>query len=616
MKNLEQLFISVLNMSITASYVAIGVILVRMLLRRAPKIFSYALWAVVLFRLTCPLSFAGIVSEYAPGGDTGLVRLVQTPAVQSGIDSIIGALNSSLPHVVQTASAVSADADPSQIWMAVLSLVWLAGIIVLLAYSVLSYVRLKIRLKTATITEDGIFNSDRIDTPFVFGFIKPKIYVPISVGGAELSYILEHERTHIRRRDYLIKPLAFLALIIHWFNPLMWLSFRLMSRDLEMSCDESVLRNAGKDSKYGYSGSMLSLSVKRAHLLTANPLAFGENHIKARIKNVLNYKKPAFWVIVIAIVAVFATGVFAAFSGPQKLAREHSDSAADTGSYTGSDTSSDTGSNTGSNTGADTDKVSKLVEENLDIIMSSPLQSSNPYDYINAHKNEYENIIKYGGEDALQYMLAQFETGNAEGLRGALMMRLCKELLGARNNVTGEQLTPQEWYDALDIRVEIDLPDYTYDGDDLIEKLVYATETEKYSDPGRGFTVVAPKIFAYYEEEGLLKVFVTTYSATYRLYGNVVDMVSGGVVPSAITYKKDDSGKYTLTGYQHAQDGSHFAPSIRKFCTMPSSGKQIPGLADKILKHYSDYGDIRALQRDNLNKHLKANGITAIVDKQ
>lgn len=256
------------------------------------------------------------------------------------------------------------------------------------------------------------------------------------------------------------------------------------------------------------------------------------------------------------------------------------------------------------------DQSSFDVERNLEIIMSSPKTSSNPQDYINAHQNEYESFFKYGGEDALQYMLTQFEAGNAKGLRGQIMMQLCKELLGKRNNVTDESLSPQEWYNALSIREEISLPHFEYDGQDPIEKLVYDTEVEKNSDPKRGgFTVVAPKIFGSYEEENLLKVFVTTYSARYKLFGNVLSLEGGSIIPTAITYRKDDNGRYVLERYEQARDGSEFGPSVREYCTMPVSGKEIKGLADEIFKHYADYEDIHILLYNNLFNHLKNNGI-------
>jgi hypothetical protein len=252
------------------------------------------------------------------------------------------------------------------------------------------------------------------------------------------------------------------------------------------------------------------------------------------------------------------------------------------------------------------------IEKSLENIMSSPKESSNPQEYINAHKDEYENIFKYDGEGALQYMLDQFEKGNAEDLRGQIMMILCKELLGAKNNVTDESLSPQEWYEALDIHQEITLPDYEYDGEDKIEKLVYDAEIGMVSSSNKsgGFIIVAPKIFGSYEEENMLKIFVTTYSARYKLYGNTLSEEGGSIVPAAITYRKDDNDSYILDTYEQARDGSEFGPSIKKYCRMPRSNKEIKGLVDKILNHYGDYEDILVLMNDNLFKHLKKNGIT------
>lgn len=313
MNALQDIFIAILNMSITASYVAIAVILVRLILKKAPKVFSYVLWGVVLFRVICPLSFTSDVSflrllHIDQQNSTGLLKyvpsdigLMQQPAIQSGMDSINSVVNATLPQATPMASV-----NPMQIWIGVLSLIWLVGILVLLSYSVVSYLRIKRQLQTATRIKDNIYESDQIGTAFVCGFVHPRIYVPVGVTGADFAYILEHEQTHIRRRDYLLKPLAFLALALHWFNPLMWLSFSLMSRDMEMSCDENVLRRMGGAVKGDYSSSLLALSMRRKGLFTANPLAFGESDVKARIKNALNYKKPAFWVVVVAIVATIS----------------------------------------------------------------------------------------------------------------------------------------------------------------------------------------------------------------------------------------------------------------------------------------------------------------------
>lgn len=240
------------------------------------------------------------VLNYVPNN----IGIMQTPTVQTGLGSIDGAVNLSLPHAVPIASV-----NPMQIWMTVLSLIWIIGIVMLLSYSVISYAKVKRRLLTATLVKDNVYESDQIGTAFVCGFFTPKIYLPIGVENDNLSYILEHERTHIRRKDHIIKLFAFMVLLVHWFNPLMWLSFALMSKDMEMSCDETVLKKMSHEVKSSYSRSLLELSVKKNGVLAVNPLAFGESHVKARIKNILNYKKPKFYIVITAILIIIIAGL-------------------------------------------------------------------------------------------------------------------------------------------------------------------------------------------------------------------------------------------------------------------------------------------------------------------
>jgi len=598
MNTLQSFFTTILNMSITATYVMTGVVFIRLLLRKAPKIFSYILWTMVLIRLLCPISFSSFLSIFGLlninyQNNTGMVEYVpkdigsmQTPAIQSGIGSLDHVVNTYLSQVEPIANR-----SPMQIWLNILSLVWLVGMLILLSYCIVSYGKMKNKLKTATFVKDNIYESDRISTAFVCGFIHPKIYLPLNTSAADISCMLEHERTHIRRKDNLIKPLAFLALILHWFNPLMWLAFILMSKDMEMSCDESVLRKLGECAKNDYSCSLLSLSLKRNNLLSTNPLGFGENHIKARIKNVLNYKKPVFWVIIASFVLVSCVGIVL-MANPNNREWDSSLIPSDS-QYV---------------------QCRLNVEDNLAIIISSPKNPSNPQDCIFAHQDEYQNIIRIG-DDALQYLLSKFECGyDTEGLKGQIMMQLCKDLLGPANNVTDEFLSPDEWFATLAIRQEIKLSNFVYDGTNPIEKLVYNTEAEKNGQSEIGFTVIAAKIFNTYEEDDQLKVFLSIYSETYKLYENVLYKIGGYIGPAAITYKKDDYGNYILSKYESTKDGSLFSPSVHEFCTMPSSGNEIPGLANKMIGHYNDK-DISNLLQDNLYEHLKKIGITDAVYK-
>jgi len=248
--------------------------------------------------------------------------------------------------------------------------------------------------------------------------------------------------------------------------------------------------------------------------------------------------------------------------------------------------------------------IPSYVEENIELIMSSPMTSSNPMDYINEHRDEYEAIIKANQDDkVLYYLLSQFELNQSGGLRGHIMMALCKDMLGARDNVT-TTLTPNEWYEALELSQRINLPDFEYEGTDTIESLVYDIEMSELRKSGRGFTILASHVFGSYEEGNHLKIFATTYNSQYNLHGKVITQESGGIVPVAITLVKDNNGNYTLESYEQTKDGSYFPKSIEEFCVMPESKEEIKGLADEILNHYGNYEDLLLLERENLKKHL------------
>ena len=309
------IFITILNMSITASIVALAVMLMRIPLKKAPKIFSYALWGVVLFRLVFPFSIESAFSLMPTS--THIISQDIIPAQNLGIQLAGTPINTTIYNPMpiagqgnETNLVISA--------IEIASYVWLVGFIVLLVYAVMGYVSLKRRVRFATLVQDNIFESDRIKTPFVFGFIRPKIYFPTMIDPTNHDYILKHEQVHIKRCDYLIKPFAYVVFALHWFNPLMWTAYFLMSRDMEMSCDEAVLKKTDQDIRRNYSTSLLSLSTKRASLL--NPIAFsiGEGNVKDRIANVLKFKKTASWVTALSVIVV---GIFlVGFSSDRILA--------------------------------------------------------------------------------------------------------------------------------------------------------------------------------------------------------------------------------------------------------------------------------------------------------
>lgn len=306
---MTELFIKVLNMSITATYVAIVVIIARIFLSKAPKIYSYGLWSVVFFRFISPFSFSSpfsLLTRIKPSQDyvPSNIGMMPKPSIATEIETIDRIVSQNLP-----APTIIASVNPMQIIMGVLTAVWLIGMAVLMLYAIYSYVRIRYKVRFATLLTEGVFETDQIKTPFVIGAIRPKIYLPLGLQEKERDVVISHEQIHIKRHDHWIKPAGFLTLVLHWFNPMVWFSYFLMVKDMEMSCDESVIKMSSSDIRANYSSTMLSLSASRSGLLI--PLAFGESNIASRIKNILSYRKPGFWAgaIALIIVAVLTMGL-------------------------------------------------------------------------------------------------------------------------------------------------------------------------------------------------------------------------------------------------------------------------------------------------------------------
>lgn len=299
---MDKLFLQVLNLSFTGSVVIGFVLASRILLRKAPKIFSYALWLVVLFRLLCPFSIETVFSllPTKPNPIAYDIQYMATPRVDTGIDSINHTVNNILPSARPMNSV-----NPLQIWIFIGSRIWVAGIVALLTYNGVSLYRLRKRLQRASRYKDNIFLSDNIDTAFVLGIFHPNIYLPCQLSPTEREYILLHEKMHIKHLDHIVKLVSFMALLIHWFNPIVWIAFFVSGIDMEMTCDERVIQSLGEKVKADYSTSLLTLATGK-RIIGGTPLTFGERETKERIKNVLHYKKPKFRVIWMAIIVVVA----------------------------------------------------------------------------------------------------------------------------------------------------------------------------------------------------------------------------------------------------------------------------------------------------------------------
>ena len=297
---MSELFLKIVNMSISASWVVIAVLTLRFCLKKAPKWVNVLLWGIVAARMVFPFSIESVLS-LIPSAETisPTVMMEQTPSVQTGVPALNHVINPVISGSFTPAPGASA--NPLQIWIPVLAGIWLFGIVALFLYSAVSYCRLRRKVCEAVILRDNIYQSENVCSPFVLGIIRPKIYLPYHMDSREVGHVIAHEQTHIRRKDHWWKPLGFLLLTIHWFNPLMWLSYVLLCRDIELACDEKVIGKMGNAQRADYTQALVACSVDR-RLIAACPLAFGEIGVKERVKSVMNYKKPAFWIVLASVI--------------------------------------------------------------------------------------------------------------------------------------------------------------------------------------------------------------------------------------------------------------------------------------------------------------------------
>ena len=304
---MSELFLKFFNMSISASWLVLAVLVLRLLLKKAPKWVNVLLWGLVAVRLVFPFSIESIFSMI-PSGETVPMDIgfSSEPAIDSGIAAINQAVN---PAIISSFAPNPGDSvNPLQIWIPVAAVFWLLGVAVMLLHTAVSYGRLLRRVRTAVRYRDNIYQSEQVASPFVLGVFRPKIYLPFHLDEQDMAHIIAHEKAHIRRKDHWWKPLGFLLLTVHWFNPLLWLAYVLLCRDMELACDERVIKELGNEQRADYTQALVTCSVKR-RMVAACPLAFGEVGVKERVKSVMHYRKPAFWVIVAAVLVCVVTAL-------------------------------------------------------------------------------------------------------------------------------------------------------------------------------------------------------------------------------------------------------------------------------------------------------------------
>ncbi|MBQ8238305.1 MAG: M56 family metallopeptidase [Oscillospiraceae bacterium] len=503
MNQLIQIFLKVLDMSVVASIVILVVLAARLLLRKAPKIFSYVLWAVVLLRLLLPVTIPSPVSAIpavSPVGHSQINDVLpdfefETPSDRIQNQQALEQMEQSNGVVV----TVSRSAEPT----AYLTILWLAGMGIILLGSIISYLKIRRRLKVVIPLRENILIADDIQSPFVVGFVRPKIYLPSNLSEKERAYIILHEQYHIRRFDHIVKLLAFLALCLHWFNPLVWLAFSLASKDMEMSCDEAVVRKMGSGIRADYAASLLTLATGR-RIIAGTPLAFGEGDPSGRIRNLSKWKKPAIWVMVIAVVLCAVLTVC--------LLTDPTDEDANNGMIWYSGTIVDSGM--GDAIQADAEERAYITlqcgDENLTIWFSEGTEA-------------LEGVI---GE----YWVVRSMIDPDTGLHTMMSMYAPQP----KHLTSLKEAIHQGILDHNDSRSH--------------EGLCQTASFKELARDGNRNTVT---------------VYGLAYHCVYALENGILREESGSHIPVALTFYITDSGEYVLTEYWQPRDGAYYADDIR-----------------------------------------------------
>ena len=301
-------FLKLLNLSISASWLVLAVLVLRLISKRSPKWVNVLLWGIVALRLVLPFSIESALS-LIPSAETvspAAVQFAPAPTITSGVSVIDNAVNPSLSE--HFAAVPTASVNPLYVWTEIAGWVWLIGLGAMLLYALVSYLRLRRRVSVSLPIQDHIYLCDAISSPFILGVVKPRIYLPSGLDEVQRQNVLSHERAHLARRDHWWKPLGFALLAVYWFNPVLWLAYALLCRDIELACDERVIRTMDESAVKTYSTVLLACSIPRKAVITC-PLAFGEVGVKERVKNALHYKKPAFWVVAASVAVCVVVAV-------------------------------------------------------------------------------------------------------------------------------------------------------------------------------------------------------------------------------------------------------------------------------------------------------------------
>lgn len=513
-------FLELVNISITAGYIILAVVLLRLFFKKIPKKFICLLWGIAGIRLVFPFSIESALS-LIPSAETIPDDIVMSsaPTISSGIEFV----NNSVNPIISDAFAPNAgdSANPLQIITAVCANLWIIGIIAILLYGIISYIRVKRSVKTAVLLSDNVWQSESVVSPFILGIIKPKIYIPFNMDEETRNYVVAHENAHLRRRDHWIKPLGFLILAVYWFNPLVWVAYILLCRDIEAACDEKVVSQMDGETRKEYASALLECAVNRRRI-AACPLAFGEVSVKNRIKNVMSYKKPAFWVIILAVVACIAAAV-CFLTNPET--HEYYDPG-----YRLVIT-------------VEGDEIAEVKSLKAEIGNKVTLSNGTKMKITLVDLQRDEIEVKHSGTPLNNNLVSDIE-------KGSFVLNLNSSLQFTTDN--GEKVVV--YYvkmQSLDEAITAAIMEHN---SSRYKKGAYACsfheilQTETGTDSENNETVTAYLNAAYGE---------------YELKNGAVESVGGGSGPIALTFRVEATG-YELVEYWEAEDGRNYAASIRE----------------------------------------------------
>lgn len=583
----ERLLIQVFNLSLSASFVAVIVFTLRLLLKRTPKIYSYILWVIVFVRFLCPFTIQSAINLIPIKNKTITYTdpFTERITINSGIRNLDiaahNAINSNavLPVLKKNINFLELLLDAS-------SVIWLIGMITILLIAVLRYIQLKKKLRTATRLNIGmcgeceVFETDQIDSPFLMGIIKPKIYVPLGMNEQDLSYVLMHELIHRKRKDYIVKPFCFLAVVLHWLNPMVWVSFHMLVKDMEMSCDEAVIKKNKEDIRTKYSTALLQISMKQSGLFL--PIAFGESSTKDRIRNILNFKKPAAWLGVWAVFILAAISIM--FLTSEKAAE---------GYISNSDISKVKLSS------EERDLLGLLVEnrnpyvgdhiKDISLINILPVPEGLKYDHIELQTDKvpYSLTVVYQlAEGIKEYSTTGTEISNAVLLFATIEnMDICRFIINQSNDsIITEykradsekalgKLYPQSANEVSMTALMKQMKDYiihipylvTKEAEDLESSITKAIMDFNQLDyTNYIFKTESHIILDTVKKENSVTVYAMVLYQEYGYEAGEIKDIAGNHVPAAITFEIGKDGVYTLKEYWIPKDGSYYLPSIRE----------------------------------------------------